>query len=323
MHPSDAQTGPLPPAAATALDAAGIDATDSAFTPLKSGTDSVPFAVTTNDGRELVVKVRRPGSRSRYPVAAWASARMRAAGVPAARILWHSADACVEVRCSGRPVATQPPTRSDLDAAILAGQMARRRLHTIEVNGFGQLDSRGHGQCATVQEWLLRDVGRRDVLVEGHDLPGLLAEVHRTLAGHASHLAWDGPQLLHGDFVGRHLFTDGRHITGVVDLESVRGGDPLTELAGWSLREPASVTEALFAGYFDGPVPEEHLLRLLLLRLRIASSLLHFHVAQGDGDMVRFRASQLHADLADLDHGLVPAIPRITPDAATDEQRRP
>lgn len=321
MRPSDAQTGPLPPAAA-ALSAAGIDATDASFTPLKPGTDSVPFAVTTSDRRELVVKVRRPGSRSRYPVAAWASARMRSAGVPAARILWHDADACVEVRCSGRPIETQPPTRSDLDAVTLAGQMARR-LHAIDVDGFGQLDSRGHGQCATMQEWLLQDTGRRDVLVEGHGLPSLLAEVHRTIAGHASHLDWDGPRLLHGDFVGRHLFTDSRHITGLVDLESVRGDDPLTELAGWSLREPAAATEALFAGYFDGPVPEEHLLRLLLLRLRIACSLLHFHGAHGDDDMVRFRASQLHADLADLDHRLVPAIPRITPDAATDQQRRP
>lgn len=322
MHNSDAQAERPHPAAVAALGAAGVDITDAKFAPLRSGTDSVPFAVSTRDGRKLVVKVRRPGSRARYPVAAWASTRMRAAEVPAARILWHGADACVEVRCPGRPIETQPLTRSDLDAAILAGQMARR-LHTIDAEGFGQLNSRGRGQCATMQEWLLQGANRRIPPQDSPDLPPLLDEVHRTITHHASHLTYHRPRLLHGDFVGRHLFTNGQRITGVVDLESVRGGDPLTELAGWSLREPAAVTEALFAGYFDGPVPEENLLRLLLLRLRIACSLLHFHASQRDNDMVHFRASQLRADMADLGHGNVPAIPRVTPDATTDQQRRP
>ncbi|MFJ2578399.1 phosphotransferase family protein [Kitasatospora aureofaciens] len=305
-----------------ALAAAGFDATDAHFVPLKSGTDSLPFAATTRDGHQLVVKVRRAGSRSRYPTAAWASARMREAGIPAAEILWHSREACVETRCPGRPIEAEPPTPQDLDAATHAGEVLRR-LHSIEVGSFGQLDGHGIGQHATIQGWFLSLAPRSTPSRDGLDLPALLHRTRFILDVGSGRLAQGPPRLLHGDWVGRHLFTDGRQITGVVDLESVRGGDPLAELAGWSLREPAPMTEALFDGYFDGPIPADRLLPLVLFRLRIAYSLLHFHAACDDQDMVRLRAAQLQADLDDLDRGHLSAIPRITPDDRSSTRRRP
>ncbi|MFJ2862697.1 phosphotransferase family protein [Kitasatospora sp. NPDC087314] len=305
-----------------ALTAAGFDATDVRFTPLRSGTDSLPFAATTCDGDELVVKVRRVGSRSRYPTAAWASARMREAGIPAARVLWHSREACVETCCPGRPIEAEPPQPQDLEAAVRAGEVLRR-LHTIEVSSFGQLDGHGIGQHSTIQGWFLALPARRTPSLDGLDLPGLLNYTRLILEAEADRLPATAPKLLHGDWVGRHLFTDGRRITGVVDLESVRGGDPLAELAGWSLREPAPMSEALLVGYFDGPLPTESLLPLVLFRLRIAVSLLHFHVSCDDQDMVRLRAAQIQADLDDLDHGHLTAVPRIAPDPHFSGRCRP
>ncbi|MBD0676332.1 phosphotransferase family protein [Streptomyces sp. CBMA156] len=305
-----------------ALAASAFDATDARFTPLRSGTDSLPFAATTRDGDELVVKVRRAGSRSRYPTAAWASARMREAGIPAAHVLWYSREACVETRCPGRPIEAEPPQPQDRDATAGAGEVLRR-LHTVEVSSFGQLDGHGIGQHATIQGWFLALPARRTPNLVGLDLPGLLNRTRLVLEAGADRLPATAPKLLHGDWVGRHLFTDGRHITGVVDLESARGGDPLAELAGWSLREPAPMTEALLAGYFDGPLPAESLLPLVLFRLRIAVSLLHFHASCDDQDMVRLRAAQIQADLDDLDHGHLTAVPRIAPDPHSSGRRRP
>ncbi|MFH8387175.1 phosphotransferase family protein [Kitasatospora sp. NPDC018058] len=319
MSAPDAVISRPHPLLVDALAAAGFDAADARFTPLKSGTDSLPFAATTRDGHQLVVKVRRAGSRSRYPTAAWASARIREAGVPAAEILWHSREACVETRCPGRPVEAEPPTPQDLDAATRAGEVLRR-LHGIEVGSFGQLDGHGIGQHATVQGWFLSLPPRSVPSIDGLDLPGLLHRTRFILDVGSGRLPRSTPRLLHGDWVGRHLFTDDRQITGVVDLESVRGGDPLTELAGWSLREPAPMTEALLDGYFDGPIPADRLLPLVLFRLRIAYSLLHFHASCDEPDMVRLRAAQLQAD---LDHGHLAAVPRITPDARSSARRRP
>ncbi|MDY0811636.1 aminoglycoside phosphotransferase family protein [Kitasatospora purpeofusca] len=322
MPASDTVISRPHPLLVDALSAAGFDPSDARFAPLKSGTDSLPFAATTHDGHQLVVKVRRAGSRSRYPTAAWASARMREAGVPAAEILWHSREACVETRCSGRPLEAEPPTPQDLDTARCAGEVLRR-LHTIEVSSFGQLDGHGIGQHATIQGWFLSLASRGIPDIDGLDLPGLLHRTRFILDVGSGRLPRSTPRLLHGDWVGQHLFTDDRQITGVVDLESVRGGDPLAELAGWSLREPAPMTEALLDGYFDGPIPADRLLPLVLFRLRIAYSLLHVHASCDEQDMVRLRAAQLQADLDDLDHGHLAAIPRITPDADSDARRRP
>ncbi|MQS13366.1 aminoglycoside phosphotransferase family protein [Streptomyces kaniharaensis] len=322
MAATDAVVSRPHPLLVNALAAAGFDAAGARFTPLKAGTDSLPFAVTTHAGDNLVVKVRRAGSRSRYPTAAWASARMREAGIPAAEILWHSREACVETRCPGRPLEAEPPTPQDLDAAARAGEMLRR-LHSIQVGSFGQLDGHGIGQHATIQGWFLSLAARSVPSLDGLDLPGLLNRTRFILDVGSPRLAEGRPRLLHGDWVGRHLFTNGRQITGIVDLESVRGGDPLAELAGWSLREPAPMTAALLDGYFDGPLPADHLLPLVLFRLRIAYSLLQFHASCDDQDMVRLRAAQLQADLDDLDHGHLSAIPRITPDADSSARRRP
>ncbi|MCX4753481.1 phosphotransferase family protein [Kitasatospora purpeofusca] len=305
-----------------ALTEAGFDATGARFTTMRSGTDSLPFAATTRDGEELVVKVRRAGSRSRYPTAAWASARMREAGVPAACVLWYSREACVETRCPGQPIEAEPPRPPDLDAAVRAGEILRR-LHTIKVSSFGQLDGQGVGQHSTIQGWFLALPDRRAPSLNGLHLPGLLNRARFVLEAGADRLPATAPKLLHGDWVGRHLFTDGHRITGVVDLESARGGDPLAELAGWSLREPGPMTEALLVGYFDGPLPAESLLPLVLFRLRIAVSLLHVHVAFDDQDMVRLRAAQIQADLDDLDHGHLAAVPRITPNEHSSGRRRP
>lgn len=305
-----------------ALSAAGFDAADVRYAPLSSGTDSLPFAATTRDGHQLVVKIRRTGSRSRYPTASWTSARMREAGIPAAEVLWHSQQASVETRCPGRPIETAPPTPQDLDAATRAGEVLRR-LHTIEVTGFGQLDGHGIGHLATVEDWFLSIPSPSIATTDDLELLVLLHRARSMLGARSGRLAYSGPRLLHGDCVARHLFTDGRQITGVVDLESARGGDPLAEIAGWSLREPAPTTEALLAGYLDDSLPADRLLDLILFRLRIAYSLLHVHASRDEPDMIQLRADQLQADLDDLEDGHLAALPRITPDATSSASRRP
>lgn len=216
----------------------------------------------------------------------------------------------------------EPPRPEDLDAAARAGDVLRR-IHAIEVGSFGQLDSHGMGQHATIQGWFLNLPSRSSPNLPDLDLQSLLHRAQQALQTGSKHLPSATPRLLHGDWVGRHVFADSYRITGVVDLESVRGGDPLAELAGWSLREPAVLTEALLAGYFDGPAPDRSLLPLSLFRLRIAVSLLHHHASCDDQSMIRLRAAQIQADLDDLDQGDPHAVPRVTPDGHSPERRRP
>lgn len=187
------------------------------------------------------------------------------------------------------------------------------RIHTITVSGFGRLDTNGAGQHASVHSWL-RAAAKADTPTT---LPGdtraLLERSYRTLRRLGGRLLpRTQPRLLHGDWVARHVFTDGQDITGVVDLESARGGDPFADLAGFSLQEPAELSQALVAGYFDGTRPVKVLWPLALCRLRIAVSLLHYHASCDDSALIDLRAAQIEAELDDLSRGDLALIPRIT-----------
>jgi aminoglycoside phosphotransferase (APT) family kinase protein len=101
-------------------------------------------------------------------------------------------------------------------------------------------------------------------------------------------------------------------ITGIVDLESVRGGDPLSDLAGWSLQEHPLLTTALLTGYFGHPPDEATRVALTLYRLRIASALLRFHLSRGELFSAATKGRQIQADLDDLAAATPRALPRIT-----------
>ncbi|WFE26186.1 aminoglycoside phosphotransferase family protein [Solwaraspora sp. WMMD791] len=300
-------------AARAALAKAEPAADRAGLTLLCGGADNRLYSATTAHG-PVMIKLRRHQA-ARYNVAAWASATLAAAGVPVPRILWFDQHSCVETRCPGLPLA-DPAGDVNLAAAdtAVARQAGRllRRVHATAVDGFGQLDADGHGRHPSMRSWLLG--GRTCAIpsrIAGVSLPALEARTHHALIQHARNCDGVAARLVHGDWAARHVIADAGRVTGLVDLESVRGADPLTDLAGWSLQEPPELTTALFDGYFDQPPSLQIRYRLTVYRLRIATSLLHWHAHQGNPQTVRLRAAQLAADLDDLDHGAPRAIPRL------------
>jgi aminoglycoside phosphotransferase (APT) family kinase protein len=198
------------------------------------------------------------------------------------------------------------------DAAERAGETLRL-LHTIPVSGVGQLDIHGTGHHTSIGSWLRAAAKPRIPTTVPDHVHALLERGHRTLHQSASSLPPRiQPKLLHGDWTARHVLTDGQDITGILDLESVRGGDPLTDLAGFSLQECAELTRALFTGYFPGGPPAKALLPLTLYRLRIAISLLQYHARCGDTALLDLRAAQIKSELDDLASGVLSPTPRIT-----------
>ncbi|KQV20878.1 MULTISPECIES: phosphotransferase family protein [unclassified Kitasatospora] len=278
--------------------------------PLPPGADNLPFAFTAPDGTKLVVKVPRPGRIARYATAAWASTQLHTMGVPVPRVLWYDHGSCVETWCPGGPLDRAPDGGDAVAAAERVGATLRR-IHQITVSGFGRLDASGCGQHSSIRSWLGAASTAAIPATLPSDTADLLARSYRTLRWGARLLPATPPRLLHGDWAARHVLTDGQSITGVIDLESARGGDPLADLAGFSLQESAELTRALFAGYFDGKQPVKALMPLALCRLRIAVSLLRYHAACQDTALIGLRTAQIEAELDGLSGGLT-LIPRIT-----------
>jgi aminoglycoside phosphotransferase (APT) family kinase protein len=210
---------------------------------------------------------------------------------------------------------------------MAAGQLLRR-LHTVPVCGYGRLDTTGVGLRPSLRSWILH----LPPLPQGADpdLHALRAPAHQVLRHHLAVLEAGPAGLLHGDWTARHVIVDDGQVTGVVDLESVRGGDPLADLAGWSLQEPAELSSALFAGYFATPLDqpldkvqdESVRMRLALYRVRIAAAMLARHLSHGEHAHVRLRTAQLHGDLAALSCRQPSAQPSVCPTRQADLTRQ-
>jgi aminoglycoside phosphotransferase (APT) family kinase protein len=230
------------------------------------GCDNTVYA-TVLAGQDVLVKARK-GQGDRYALAAWAAERLAGLGLPAPRILAHGNGLSVETRCSGDSLERDPHP----GIAATAGR-ALRRLHQEPAPGFGRLTPDGHcAKHATLDAWLL------DLQPQGGLEQGIVAAV----AAHRHLLDCSQPRLLHGDWATRHVFHDRHQLTGIIDLESVRGGDPLADVAGWTLDAAPDIADAFLEGYFSGPPNAAQHLAIALHRLRIAIFIRRWRAAEND-----------------------------------------
>lgn len=236
------------------------------------GCDNTVYG-TTIAGQDVLVKVRK-GDADRYPLAAWAAERLAGLGLPAPHVRAHGDGMSVETRCAGASLERDPHP----GMAAVAGR-ALHRLHQETAPGFGKLTLEGRSaKHATLDAWLL------DLHPQGRLEQGIVDAI----AAHRHLLACTQPRLLHGDWAPRHVFHDRHQLTGIIDLESVRGGDPLADVAGWTLDAAPGIAEAFVDGYFDGRPTTGQQLAIALHRLRIAIFIRRWRT--GEGDRVRLAA---------------------------------
>ncbi|MGH3391173.1 MAG: phosphotransferase family protein [Actinomadura sp.] len=306
---------PLAAWLAAKIKGAGVALDRTGLTPGGSGADNLAFAGRTIEGRHLIVKVRLREA-ARYGTAAWAGKALTQRGIPAPEVLWHDDSICVETRCVGAPLTgaadrldtsdVMPPA-AVVRAATEAGALLRR-VHRIRVHGYGRLTPSGTGPHQSLHESLsLEAAGTRRADPTG----GLASAARRVMSGNLWRLADPGARLLVGDCAARHIFidTDSDTISGFIDLESARGGHPLADVAGFSVREHPQVSRALLDGYFPAGIDIDELWALTLHRARIATFLLLFHACRKEHAITRRFADCLAADLAAITSETPTALP--------------
>jgi aminoglycoside phosphotransferase (APT) family kinase protein len=287
------------------ITAAGITLDRAGLRPCAGGADNLVFAARTTDGRDLIVKTPlRPGT-SRYGTAAWTARVLTSHGIPAPQVIWHDTSACVETRCAGTPLtgaaerldtSGTTPQPATLAAARQAGALLRI-AHAIPAAGYGRLTPAGTGPHRSLLNSIQAETA-------GTPPPGpagqLACEARRVVSASLWRLDDPGPRLLVGDCAARHIYLDPctGTISGFIDLESARGGHPLADVAGFSVREHPQLTLALLDGYFPAGPGTGDLWALTIHRARIAAFLLLFHTGRGEHDIAGRLAAMLTADLA-------------------------
>ncbi len=297
------------------ITAAGIPLAQASLTPAPGGADNLVFTATTTGGAKLIIKTPRRPATARYGTAAWAAATLASHGIPAPKVLWHDSEACAETRCVGMPLtgtAGRPDTTgttadpATLHAARQAGALLRK-VHAITVAGYGRLTPAGTGPCQSLLDSMLQETPQAPPGRAGQ----LAGKAWRVVTEHREHLDDPGPRLLLGDCAARHIYLNPRTdaITGFIDLESARGGHPLADVAGFSVREHPQITRALLDGYFPADPAPADLWALTLHRARIAAHLLLFHSSRGEDEAAARLTAPLAADITAITRGTPTALP--------------
>ncbi|WP_432935455.1 phosphotransferase family protein [Kribbella sp. CA-253562] len=164
------------------------------------------------------------------------------AGVPAPEIVAVGTNGAVEYLIQ-RAVAGGEVGPGDT-AVLTSVGVELVKLHRIAGDGFGLLSG---ALRPTWAELLMDQVGSLDGLVDAGLLPadqrGRLVEVVADLTPEP-----DRPVLLHGDLHPRHIYAAGGVLTGIIDWGDALYGDPLFDLARFSIAG-AGATYAVLDGY--------------------------------------------------------------------------
>ncbi|MCX6705527.1 MAG: phosphotransferase, partial [Candidatus Woesebacteria bacterium] len=92
----------------------------------------------------------------------------------------------------------------------------------------------------------------------------------------------DEAYLLHGDFGPKHLLIVDNHVTGILDFEGAKGGDPIRDLAWLNFFYGDSFSiDWLKVGYKNKDIFDENFdLKMKLYRLHLGLDLLEYYESE-------------------------------------------
>ncbi len=250
----------------------------------KSGSVNVNRLVVLEDGRELVLRLHPTGLHNAYfdvEAAAMNAAREK---VPAPHIITirHEAvqggyDFMLMEKMPGHNMKEYLGEHPKLEDALVR-DMGRRmaQLHEIKVDGFGFFDndySRQTGKLRGIHASFRGHVlaalpANLKVLVDAKYISNDQAKKVTNLLEESKLIACVSPRLLHNDMADWNVLAENTHLSAVLDWDECFGGDPVADIACWSLFFPFERLQKFLNGYraiatlgdnFDGKL---HIYRL-------------------------------------------------------------
>ncbi|MEU5360547.1 phosphotransferase family protein [Streptomyces albidoflavus] len=183
------------------------------------------------------VYLKVDADRSRVDVEVQA---MALAPVPTPDVLWHKPPVLALAALRGTTLGRLGGPSTGTSAAWMAAGAAIRQLHEAPLPSW---TGRAGRSVVTLAEELDRECR---LLVAKGLLPAELVTRNRQVA-EAAFREWT-PAFTHGDLQIAHVFLDGDEVTGVIDWSEAGQGDPLYDLATFSLGHEERLGD-LLAGY--------------------------------------------------------------------------
>jgi len=278
----------------------GAGAAVESLSRIVAGEVNEVYEILTEDDQELIIRISRE-EFTRFPLEKWAITQARSRGARAPEVLLvtekKSGDValsfCLEKKIRGaslRKQALHMNSTQQHEVLVKAGKFLSR-IHEVETPYYGW-DFVGSWEKFT--DWLscleqmVSEEWFSEVAALQSENSDHLARVRALLAEYSDLFVMDKPRLLHGDFSSKHILVEGSEVTGFIDFEDARGGDPLYDLARWQFFEDNLPVSSLIAGYVHQEWIENYEIKLSLYQAILAASFMrYYHSESRDAEFIR------------------------------------
>ncbi len=262
------------------------------------GENSEVYDIKTEDNQDIIIRISR-NDNPKFEAEEWAISKSKEAGVPAPDVLLTDrieADGdnlaiSVQRKLSGVPLSELARTLTEeqlRNYVVKAGEILSR-IHSVQTTGFGHLDSHGIAPYTSWERYMFSQIENAEGYIEaakkvGYN-PSQVEKALEILHNNRSVFQGIGSRLTHGDYGPRHILITSDEITGIIDFENARGGDPVRDFAWWDyFRGEQMPLDWLKEGYSDKKVLDDLSFdkRLSLTKLHLGLSMLWYYSMEGN-----------------------------------------
>ena len=256
----------IPPDAAAQLIRKNVGKEPKTIERIVNGYDNEVYSVETDDGRGLILRLRRDGEVS-FTQEAWAMNECRRLAIPVPALYFVGAmpyeggtlEVMIEERAAGSSAAAlwSSLNAEERTRVLRRSGQALSRMHQIKVGGFYRQTEGGGWDFNSWEALAQANIGGRTAdgqcLLDCGFTRAELSAMLELLGIWRDRYPCRSPVLCHGDYKLEHLFFDeSLRLSAVIDFGEFQGGAPVGDLAYFSFQHPEADFSAFLAGYFGG-----------------------------------------------------------------------
>jgi len=255
------------------------------------------YDITTENDGHVIVRITRSNS-PRF-------------GIPVPEVLLVTSQGeltfCVETKLFGSTIRNIPwQERDKIKAFVVQSGAILAKIHSVQPTGFGGLNENGQGKFSTWLNYIMEVEDEQGEILESATKIGLSVEdVEKgfsVLKENQDFFENVTPHLLHGDFSTKHILVEGNTITGIIDFESCKSGDPMWDFAWWSYFFGEDIpVEWLKEGYSQVcELDSKFDKKLILYKIRLGLGMIHYYESEKNISGMKHAKEKFIADLAEF-----------------------
>ncbi len=273
------------------------------------------YDIKVEGDNHYIVRISR-SSNPRFLAEKWALDEVRKVEVSVPEVLLVTSQQveegnltfCVETKLTGSPIKNIPLLEKDkMKKLVIQAGSVLAKIHSVKPTGFGELAEDGQGKLTSWTQYINKiEDERQDILESATKINLNIEDVNKgfmLLKKNQYHFENMTPHLLHGDFSTKHILMDNDLITGIIDFESCKSGDPIWDFAWWSYFFGKDVpVEWIKEGYIEvHKLDPEFDRKLVLYRIRLGLSMIHYYESEGNISGIKHTKEKFLSDLEQYD----------------------